>query len=169
MSVIYSLFCADNHLGLTQKAFHSLLQQIKESCFVVQWRIYWCSLLHREILQLTALKCLLRSLSFLKVTVGHLLSLCSDCHNPPPTLWALPFAFSHVSIYVISIVSHCLTDASTRGVAMIPKLALDVMSCEVMRVLQLTDSCIVPISYHVPRKVRKQHTALLTWLQTVYL
>lgn len=36
---------------------------------------------------------------------------------------------------------------------MVPKLALDVMSCEVMRVLQLTDSCIVPISYHVPRKV----------------
>ncbi|XP_059204248.1 coronin-7 [Centropristis striata] len=49
-------------------------------------------------------------------------------------------------------VSHCLTDTSTRGVAMVPKLALDVMSCEVMRVLQLTDSCIVPISYQVPRK-----------------
>uniref|UniRef100_A0A665VCU8 Coronin n=1 Tax=Echeneis naucrates TaxID=173247 RepID=A0A665VCU8_ECHNA len=49
-------------------------------------------------------------------------------------------------------VSHCLTDTSTRGVAMVPKLALNVMSCEVMCVLQLTDSCIVPISYHVPRK-----------------
>ncbi|KAK2833452.1 hypothetical protein Q5P01_017341 [Channa striata] len=49
-------------------------------------------------------------------------------------------------------VSHCLTDNSTRGVAMVPKLALDVMSCEVMRVLQLTDNCIVPISYQVPRK-----------------
>lgn len=36
---------------------------------------------------------------------------------------------------------------------MVPKLALDVMSCEVIRVLQLTDSCIVPISYQVPRKV----------------
>uniref|UniRef100_A0A673AL35 Coronin n=1 Tax=Sphaeramia orbicularis TaxID=375764 RepID=A0A673AL35_9TELE len=52
----------------------------------------------------------------------------------------------------LSQVSHCLTDISTRGVAMVPKLALDVMSCEVMRVLQLTDSCIVPISYQVPRK-----------------
>ncbi|KAM4535896.1 coronin-7-like isoform 1-T1 [Fundulus diaphanus] len=49
-------------------------------------------------------------------------------------------------------VSHCLTDASTRGIAMVPKLALDVISCEVVRVLQLTDSCIVPISYQVPRK-----------------
>ncbi|XP_007556452.1 coronin-7-like isoform X3 [Poecilia formosa] len=49
-------------------------------------------------------------------------------------------------------VSHCLTDASTRGAAMVPKLALDVISCEVVRVLQLTDSCIVPISYQVPRK-----------------
>ncbi|XP_070779150.1 coronin-7 [Enoplosus armatus] len=52
----------------------------------------------------------------------------------------------------LSQVSHCLTDTSTRGVAMVPKLALDIMSCEVMRVLQLTDSCIVPISYQVPRK-----------------
>uniref|UniRef100_A0A672HYP2 Coronin n=1 Tax=Salarias fasciatus TaxID=181472 RepID=A0A672HYP2_SALFA len=49
-------------------------------------------------------------------------------------------------------VSHCLTDSSTRGVAMLPKMALDVMSCEVVRLLQLTDSCIVPISYQVPRK-----------------
>uniref|UniRef100_A0A667Z2I9 Coronin n=1 Tax=Myripristis murdjan TaxID=586833 RepID=A0A667Z2I9_9TELE len=52
----------------------------------------------------------------------------------------------------LSQVSHCMTDTSTRGVAMVPKLALDVMSCEVVRVLQLTDSCIVPISYQVPRK-----------------
>ncbi|CAJ1075050.1 coronin-7-like isoform X3 [Xyrichtys novacula] len=56
----------------------------------------------------------------------------------------------------LSQVSHCLADASSRGVAMVPKLALDVMSCEVMRVLQLTDSCIVPISYQVPRKHSSQ-------------
>uniref|UniRef100_A0A8C6TEZ5 Coronin n=1 Tax=Neogobius melanostomus TaxID=47308 RepID=A0A8C6TEZ5_9GOBI len=48
---------------------------------------------------------------------------------------------------------HCLTDAPTRGVCAVPKLDLDVMSCEVVRVLQLTDSHIVPISYQVPRKV----------------
>ncbi|XP_054891009.1 coronin-7-like isoform X1 [Poeciliopsis prolifica] len=53
-------------------------------------------------------------------------------------------------------VSHCLTDASTRGIAMVPKLALDVISCEVVRVLQLTDSCIIPISYQVPRKTSGQ-------------
>uniref|UniRef100_A0AAX7UQK6 Coronin n=1 Tax=Astatotilapia calliptera TaxID=8154 RepID=A0AAX7UQK6_ASTCA len=52
----------------------------------------------------------------------------------------------------LSQVSHCLTDTSTKGVALVPKLALDVMSCEVVRVLQLTDSCILPISYQVPRK-----------------
>ncbi|XP_011602276.2 coronin-7-like isoform X3 [Takifugu rubripes] len=52
----------------------------------------------------------------------------------------------------LSQVSHCLTDTSTRGVAMVPKMSLDVMACEVIRVLQLTDSCIVPISYQVPRK-----------------
>uniref|UniRef100_A0A671YCA1 Coronin n=1 Tax=Sparus aurata TaxID=8175 RepID=A0A671YCA1_SPAAU len=60
----------------------------------------------------------------------------------------------------LSLVSHCLADTSTRGVAMVPKLALDVMSCEVMRVLQLTDSCIVPISYQVPRKVCEFHDDL---------
>nr|XP_046270726.1 coronin-7 isoform X1 [Scatophagus argus] len=52
----------------------------------------------------------------------------------------------------LSQVSHCLMDTPTRGVAFVPKLALDVMSCEVMCVLQLTDSCVVPISYQVPRK-----------------
>lgn len=51
-----------------------------------------------------------------------------------------------------SQVSHCLTETASRGVAMVPKLALDVGSCEVLRVLQLTDSFIVPISYQVPRK-----------------
>uniref|UniRef100_A0A8C2XFJ8 Coronin n=1 Tax=Cyclopterus lumpus TaxID=8103 RepID=A0A8C2XFJ8_CYCLU len=52
--------------------------------------------------------------------------------------------------------THCLMDTSTRGVAMVPKVALDVLSCEVMRVLQLTDSCIVPIGYQVPRKHSSQ-------------
>lgn len=64
----------------------------------------------------------------------------------------------------MSVVSHCLADTATRGVAMVPKLVLDVMSCEVMRVLQLTDSCIVPISYQVPRKV----CARCTYTQSRY-
>uniref|UniRef100_A0A8C9TQZ6 Coronin n=1 Tax=Scleropages formosus TaxID=113540 RepID=A0A8C9TQZ6_SCLFO len=58
-----------------------------------------------------------------------------------------------VSFLVCPSVSHCLTESSTRGIAMVPKLALDVASCEVLRVLQLTDKYIVPVSYHVPRKV----------------
>ncbi|KAK6481612.1 coronin-7-like isoform X2 [Huso huso] len=49
-------------------------------------------------------------------------------------------------------VSQCLTEAATRGIAMVPKLAVDVTSCEVVRVLQLTDSFIVPVSYSMPRK-----------------
>ncbi|CAM4335556.1 unnamed protein product [Leuciscus chuanchicus] len=52
----------------------------------------------------------------------------------------------------LSQVSHCLTDAATRGVALVPKLAVDVGCCEVLRLMQLTDSFIVPISYQVPRK-----------------
>lgn len=35
-----------------------------------------------------------------------------------------------------------------------PRLALDVMACEVLRVLQLTPTALVPVSYLVPRKVR---------------
>ncbi|XP_069762357.1 coronin-7-like [Narcine bancroftii] len=49
-------------------------------------------------------------------------------------------------------VSQCLTEMKFKGAATVPKLALDVMSCEVIRLLQLTDSSIVPISYSVPRK-----------------
>ncbi|XP_043567419.1 coronin-7-like [Chiloscyllium plagiosum] len=49
-------------------------------------------------------------------------------------------------------VNQCMTDLKSKGVAMVPKLALDVMSCEVIRVLQLTENSIVPISYNVPRK-----------------
>uniref|UniRef100_A0A8C8SRP8 Coronin n=1 Tax=Pelusios castaneus TaxID=367368 RepID=A0A8C8SRP8_9SAUR len=54
------------------------------------------------------------------------------------------------------LVTQCLTEGKSKGAALVPKLALDVMSCEVLRVLQLTDGFIVPISYTVPRKV-SQH------------
>lgn len=50
--------------------------------------------------------------------------------------------------------TQCRTEGSTRGLAAVPRLALDVMACEVLRVLQLTDTALVPISYLVPRKVR---------------
>ncbi|XP_053936158.1 coronin-7 isoform X2 [Cuculus canorus] len=49
-------------------------------------------------------------------------------------------------------VTQCRTEGSTRGLAAVPRLALDVMACEVLRVLQLTDTALVPISYVVPRK-----------------
>ncbi|KAM9179564.1 coronin-7-like isoform 1-T1 [Mergus octosetaceus] len=49
-------------------------------------------------------------------------------------------------------VTQCLTEGRTRGLAAVPRLALDVMACEVLRVLQLTDAFLVPVSYIVPRK-----------------
>nr|XP_033770813.1 coronin-7-like isoform X4 [Geotrypetes seraphini] len=49
-------------------------------------------------------------------------------------------------------INQCLTETKSRGVALVPKLAVDVMACEVVRVLQLTDGFVVPISYTVPRK-----------------
>lgn len=63
--------------------------------------------------------------------------------------------------------SHCLTDASTRGAAVVPKVALDIMSCEVIRLLQLTDSSIVPISYQVPRKVSEEDLPPSRFARTV--
>ncbi|KAJ3601697.1 hypothetical protein NHX12_032664 [Muraenolepis orangiensis] len=59
----------------------------------------------------------------------------------------------------LSHVSHFLTAASTRGAAAVPKAALDLQSCEVMRVLQLTDTNVVPINYHVPRKSSQEFHA----------
>ncbi|NXT34826.1 CORO7 protein, partial [Pelecanoides urinatrix] len=49
-------------------------------------------------------------------------------------------------------VTQCRAEGSTRGLAAVPRLALDVMACEVLRVLQLTDTALVPVSYLVPRK-----------------
>ena len=41
----------------------------------------------------------------------------------------------------------------TKGMAMVPKRVVDVMACEIVRLLQLTQNAIIPISYHVQRKV----------------
>ena len=40
-----------------------------------------------------------------------------------------------------------------KGMAMVPKRAVDVMAGQVVRLLQLTQNAIVPIGYHVQRKV----------------
>lgn len=40
-----------------------------------------------------------------------------------------------------------------KGMCMVPKRAVDVMSCQIVRLLQLTQSAVVPIGYHVQRKV----------------
>uniref|UniRef100_A0A8C2GFE2 Coronin n=1 Tax=Cyprinus carpio TaxID=7962 RepID=A0A8C2GFE2_CYPCA len=63
-----------------------------------------------------------------------------------------PYSDANSDLSLSLSVSHCLTDVSTRGVALVPKLALDVSCCEVLRLMQLSDNFIVPISYQVPRK-----------------
>lgn len=52
----------------------------------------------------------------------------------------------------LSPVTQCLLENVLRGAALVPRRALAVMGCEVLRVLQLTDTAIVPVSFHVPRK-----------------
>ncbi|XP_063791045.1 coronin-7 [Pseudophryne corroboree] len=62
---------------------------------------------------------------------------CMEVTTEPPSLMQL---------------SQCVTEQQTRGLALVPKLSLDVLSCELLRLLQLTDRFIIPISYTVPRK-----------------
>ncbi|XP_053527671.1 coronin-7 [Artibeus jamaicensis] len=52
----------------------------------------------------------------------------------------------------LSPVTQCLLESVLRGATLVPRRALAVMGCEVLRVLQLSDTAIMPISYHVPRK-----------------
>ena len=40
-----------------------------------------------------------------------------------------------------------------KGMMMVPKRAVDVMSCQIACFLQLTQNAIIPIGYHVQRKV----------------
>uniref|UniRef100_A0A8C5ACB2 Coronin n=1 Tax=Gadus morhua TaxID=8049 RepID=A0A8C5ACB2_GADMO len=63
------------------------------------------------------------------------------------------------SCAAIHTLSHFLATTPTRGACAVPKMAMDTLSCEVMRVFQLTDSCIMPISYQVPRKSSQEFHA----------
>ncbi|XP_019323982.2 coronin-7 [Panthera pardus] len=60
----------------------------------------------------------------------------------------------------LSPVTQCLLESVLRGAALVPRRALAVMGCEVLRVLQLSDTAIVPVSYHVPRKAVEFHEDL---------
>ncbi|XP_063082473.1 coronin-7 isoform X1 [Cavia porcellus] len=60
----------------------------------------------------------------------------------------------------LSPVTQCILENVLRGAALVPRRALSVMDCEVLRVLQLSDAAIVPISHHVPRKTVEFHEDL---------
>ncbi|XP_064151569.1 coronin-7 isoform X4 [Loxodonta africana] len=60
----------------------------------------------------------------------------------------------------LSPVNQCILENTLRGAALVPRRALAVLNCEVLRVLQLSDTAIVPISYHVPRKTVEFHEDL---------
>lgn len=60
----------------------------------------------------------------------------------------------------LSPVTQCILESVLRGAALVPRRALAVMSCEVLQVLQLSDTAIIPISYHVPRKAVEFHEDL---------
>ncbi|XP_006897536.1 PREDICTED: coronin-7 [Elephantulus edwardii] len=60
----------------------------------------------------------------------------------------------------LSPVNQCILESALRGAALVPRRALAVLDCEVLRVLQLSDTAIVPISYYVPRKAVEFHEDL---------
>ncbi|CAO2641960.1 Coro7 [Lemmus lemmus] len=60
----------------------------------------------------------------------------------------------------LSPVTQCILESVLRGAALVPRRALAVMSCEVLQVLQLSDTAIIPISHHVPRKAVEFHEDL---------
>lgn len=59
---------------------------------------------------------------------------------------------SETATSFITPVNSQILEEQHKGMATVPKLALDVMSCEVVRLLQLTKSSVVPLSYCVPRR-----------------
>ncbi|KAJ7357667.1 Coronin-7 [Desmophyllum pertusum] len=56
----------------------------------------------------------------------------------------------------VTQVSSQLLEEQHKGMGIVPKLAMDVMACEVVCLLQLTKSSVVPLSYRVPRKSYKE-------------
>uniref|UniRef100_A0A8C7DT57 Coronin n=1 Tax=Naja naja TaxID=35670 RepID=A0A8C7DT57_NAJNA len=76
--------------------------------------------------------------------------------SPPQSLLAqgphLGVGWLSATHSALCSVHRCFLETWTQGAAQLPRLALDVTACEVMKVLQLSDSAIVPISYLVPRK-----------------
>nr|CAB3233029.1 coronin-7-like [Phallusia mammillata] len=66
---------------------------------------------------------------------------------------------SSLSIFEVTDAAECISKANqimlpdqTKGMGMVPKLAVDVMSCEVTRLFQLCSKQLVPIRVEVPRK-----------------
>lgn len=60
----------------------------------------------------------------------------------------------------LSPVTQCILENALRGAALVPRQALAVMNCEVLQVLQLSDTAIIPISHRVPRKAVEFHEDL---------
>ncbi|CAH1104052.1 unnamed protein product [Psylliodes chrysocephalus] len=59
--------------------------------------------------------------------------------------------------YLIEGIRH--SGEQTKGVCLVPKRALNIMQGEVNRILQLTSSSIIPITYQVPRKTYRDFHA----------
>ena len=57
-----------------------------------------------------------------------------------------PFAFP---------INEYRSTTAAKGMALLPKRAVDVMSCETARLLKLTSNAVEPLHVFVPRKVRK--------------
>lgn len=88
------------------------------------------------------------------------------------TMYMVLYIYKHIAVsnsFCQFSVSAEMMDAQNKGMASVPKRAMNVMDCEVMRLLQLTQHAIVPVSYIVPRKVISLYLSICLTLYFIYL
>eukprot|EP01107_Rhizomastix_libera_P001302 TRINITY_DN1212_c0_g1_i1.p1 TRINITY_DN1212_c0_g1~~TRINITY_DN1212_c0_g1_i1.p1 ORF type:complete len:953 (-),score=271.28 TRINITY_DN1212_c0_g1_i1:66-2846(-) len=96
------------------------------------------------------------------VTLGSSAGICNPLYDADTDLFFLSSKGEGiVRVYegvngdpYVSEVTSYTSDTPSKGIAMVPKTALNVMACEVAQLLKVTSSSITPISVAIPRKLR---------------
>lgn len=85
--------------------------------------------------------------------MGQRKKIHDDIDIADPRLVFSPNSVDNFFYIMLYTVSSQIMDEQHKGMCSVPKLAMKVMACEVVRLLQLAKSSVVPLSYCVPRKV----------------
>eukprot|EP00124_Ichthyophonus_hoferi_P003162 Ihof_evm2s259 gene=Ihof_evmTU2s259 len=71
------------------------------------------------------------------------------------------FELSEATKPTLSPLAVFTSQIDQKGACMVPKAQLDVMNCEVARMLRLTPQAIIPVSFNVPRKSHREFSSEL--------